>query len=145
MASMPTPSQKEDRKEACKTYIEQTKLLVTLASAFVLAPIAFIGYIRNDKALSILSPAELRGLMVTEGFFVLSVLLGYVVLGALAGTQHEGAFDVFRPAIRVTSLIQFSSYLLGLGILVFLLSSWPIESTSDAPSQNPTNAPAAVP
>jgi len=31
----------ENRKEACKTYIEQTKLLVTLASVFLMAPAAF--------------------------------------------------------------------------------------------------------
>lgn len=82
-----SPDQRDDRKEACKTYIEQTKLLVTLASAFVLAPVAFVGYVRNDKSLQILSAAEIKGLMGAEGLFILSVLVGYVVLGGLAGTQ----------------------------------------------------------
>ena len=32
----------EGKKDACNTYVEQTKLLVTLASVFVVAPAAVI-------------------------------------------------------------------------------------------------------
>lgn len=106
-------SSKEDRKDACKTYIEQTKLLVALSSAFVLAPVAIIGYLRNDKGLSILSSAEMLHLMLAEGAFVFSILLGYVALGALAGTQNSGEFNVYRRAVRAASIIQFVLYLTG--------------------------------
>ena len=116
--------QKDNRKEACKTYIEQTKLLVTLASAFVLAPVAIIGYVRNDKPIRVLSLNEIKGLMAAEALYIMSILLGYVVLGALAGAQQDGTFDVFRPAIRVASLLQIALYLIGLLVLAWLLTRW---------------------
>jgi hypothetical protein len=124
-SSGPTASPKQDgHREACKTYIEQTKLLVTLSSAFVLSPIAVLSYLRNDKGVIVLTPSELHALLWPEGLFVLSVLLGYVVLGSLAGTQHDGEFNVYRVAIRVFSLLQFFSYLFGLAGLAWLLTAW---------------------
>ena len=63
--------------------------------------------------------------MTAEGAFVASILLGYIALGALAGTQNAGAFDVDRPAIRIASLMQLGLYVVGLVILALLLTSLP--------------------
>jgi hypothetical protein len=48
------------------------------------------------------------------------VLAGYVVLGSLAGSQDDSSFDVFRPATRITSLVQFGAYLVGLVVFITL-------------------------
>lgn len=107
----------EGRKEACKTYLEQTKLLVTLASAFLIAPAGLVG-IMKDRGSAGLKYVDVGWLTAAEVLFVVSVLLGYVAIGSLAGSQDRDEFDVYRPAVRFASLGQFTTYLLGLCIFV---------------------------
>jgi hypothetical protein len=107
------------RKEACKTYLDQIKLLVTLSSAFLFAPAGLIAIIK-DKPTTSLTQGQFAWFIVAEVFFIVSVLAGYVAVGSLAGSQDRGDFDIHRPAIRLFSLIQFGSYVLGLLVFVFL-------------------------
>jgi hypothetical protein len=120
-----SPNVPEGRKEACKTYLEQTKLLVTLASAFLFAPASLVAILK-DRLTAHLSVSDIRWFVAAEVCFVASVLLGYIVLGSLTGSQDSGAFDVFRAATRYTSLAQFFFYLVGLctfiGFAVHLVS-----------------------
>lgn len=109
-----------NRLEACKTYIEQTKLLVTLASAFVVAPVAIVAL--DATRLEALRP-HVCAVLSAESLFVLSVLAGYFVLGSLAGSQHNGTFNVYRSFTMIASLIQLSAYLVGLVALVWLVQS----------------------
>jgi hypothetical protein len=108
----------EGKKEACKTYIEQTKLLVTLSSAFLFAPAGLVAILK-DTAQAGIGQWGIRWFIIAELLFVGSVLMGYVVLGTLAGSQNSNSFDVFRTATRVTFLMQFFFYIFGL--LVFML------------------------
>jgi hypothetical protein len=112
----------ENRKEAWNTFVEQTKLLVTLASAFVRAP----------PALKII--LELRidlWVFIAEALFVLSVLSGYFALATITGSQFEGEFNVYRKAARLSDLAQFFSYLLGLcGFLYWVFSKAVSPATS---------------
>jgi hypothetical protein len=101
----------EWKKEACKTYIEQTKLLVTLASAFLIAPAAILGLLKDHPFMERWLGWQLIG---AETAFVVSVLSGYVALSGITGSQDRGEFDVFRKGVRWSSLIQFFSYLLGM-------------------------------
>jgi hypothetical protein len=110
----------EGKKEACKTYLEQTKLLVTLASAFLFAPAALIGILK-DKPQTGLTDAQFTSFIIAEILFISSVLFGYIVLGSLAGSQNSGHFDVFRPATRCFSLLQFGTYLAGLIVFIRLI------------------------
>ena len=107
----------DGKKEACKTYLEQTKLLVTLASAFLFAPASLLAILKDRLALKIGS-TDMYWFVVSEALFIASVLAGYVAVGSIAGSQDSDTFDVFRPATRIASLIQFGSYLLG--IIVFI-------------------------
>jgi hypothetical protein len=109
----------EGPKEAVKTYMEQTKLLVTLSSAFVLAPAATVG-IYKDRATVGLTNSQLRWFVISELLFIGSVLAGYVVLGTIAGYQMLNTFDVYRPATKWASLIQIAAYLAGLGVFIYL-------------------------
>lgn len=101
----------EGKKEACKTYIEQTKLLVTLASAFLVAPAALLPLVKEPVHVERWLGWLLIGV---EAAFVASVLSGYVALSGITGSQDRGDFDVFRKGVRWSSLIQFFSYLVGM-------------------------------
>jgi hypothetical protein len=116
--STPLPAT-DGKKEACKTYVEQTKLLVTLASAFLFAPAGLVAILK-DRAPANIDKGGIVWFAVVEGFFVASILLGYVVLGSLAGSQDRDEFDVFRPATRVTSLLQFLFYVIGIVMFIIL-------------------------
>jgi len=107
----------EGKKEACKTYIEQTKLLVTLASAFLFAPPGLVAMLGDEAKAGV--HAQLSSFVIAEVLFVLSVLMSYVVLGSLTGSQDKNEFDVFRSATRVSSLLQFGFYVAGLGVFVY--------------------------
>ena len=114
-------SDRDGPRDACNTYIEQTKLLVTLASAFVVAPAAVIPFIAGkDKIAAVAS--FVRELLWAEGAFVLSVLMGYVVLATIAGWQHRNEYNVFRPATMICSRIQITAYLVGLVLFVKFLT-----------------------
>jgi hypothetical protein len=74
-------------KEACKTYIEQTKLLVTLASAFVVAPAAIVAFFEGKNSIGA-SPELVSKFLWAEGLFVFSVLSGYLVR-VLSASLHD--------------------------------------------------------
>src|SRR5690348_5639214 len=110
----------EGPKEACKTYIEQTKLLVTLASAFVVAPVALIPYL-NGTGQGHAPIKNMTWLLYAEGGFILSIFAGYVVLATLAGYQQRNIFNVNRLATKISSLAQIVTYIAGLGLFVRVL------------------------
>jgi hypothetical protein len=93
------------KKEACKTFIEQTKLLVTLASGFIIAPAI---------AKTMIELKLNAYLLIAEIGFMISVLSGYISLGSVTGSQFRGDFNVYRKATMLTGKIQFFSYLFGL-------------------------------
>jgi hypothetical protein len=104
--------------EACKTYIEQTKLLVTLSSAFLVAPPVVISRFSTNPLFPVMSHILF---FVAEFLFIGSVLAGYFVLATIAGSQDLGTFDVHRPATRISSWSQLLLYLGGLICFVFLV------------------------
>ena len=87
----------EGQKEAVKTYIEQTKLLVTLASAFLFAPAGLVSILKDRTSLD---RGQLGWFIAAEIFFILSVLVGYVVLASLSGSQAANEFNVYRLATQ---------------------------------------------
>ncbi len=101
----------EDHKEASKTYLEQTKLLIALASSFIVAPaVLFKDLIELNLYLTLLM----------ELCYVSSVILGYVVVGTITGEQFNGTYNVYRSATRNFSIAQLATYLIGLGVLIFI-------------------------
>lgn len=94
------------KKDACATFIEQTKLLVTLASTFILAPAAFVALLKEKEF-----PLPL--FVWSEVCFIASVIGGYLTLATIAGWQNEGKYDVYRPGTRIASACQFVLFLVG--------------------------------
>jgi hypothetical protein len=125
-------SQINGPQEAVNTYIEQTKLLVSLASAFILAPAAALPFIGNTATIP--SHAKFLFLVWGEVLFVLSILAGYFVLGTIAGSQHLNKFDVYRAGTKWFSRIQIGFYVLGLVFfLIFLLGVIHLQETKVIP------------
>ena len=103
------------KNEACKTYLDQTKLLVTLSSAFIIAPAIFIEKIGFFSTISIFM----------EACFVLSIFMGYIVFGTISGTQFKGEFDVYNKGTRIFSWAQIGFFMIGLVLLLINLSIIP--------------------
>ena len=107
------------KQDACKTFLDQTKQLITLASAFLFAPAATFTFFKDANSVGI---GSLLGWFIAAEFFlVASVIAGYVTIGAIAGTQNSGEYDVFRPALRKWALVQFGSYVIGVILFAVLL------------------------
>lgn len=96
------------RQEACKTYIEQAKLLTSLASAFIVAPAAILGFTRVSLTWQ---------LLMAEVCFVASVFAGYISIGAIAGSQFEGKYNIHRTAVTWAGRLQSLAYIAGIGLL----------------------------
>ena len=116
-------AKRKNGEEACKTFVEQTKQLITLASAFIFAPAAV-------QILLQLSIGKL--LVIAEVLFIVSVLAGYVALGAVAGSQHKGEFNVYNSNARRSGLVQFFAYLAGLLFFMFWFMNQPPKATTAA-------------
>jgi len=102
----------EGKKDACKTYIEQTKLLVTLSSTFVIAPAAARQFIK-DTSLLLFVFAEIC--------FIISVLMGYFVMGSISGSQQLNEYNVYRKATMNLSRLQLGFYLIGLILFIIMV------------------------
>jgi hypothetical protein len=113
------PRDDAGQKESVATYIEQTKLLVTLSSAFLLAPAGLLALMKDRSGLPI-DNWQTLWFVAAELFFIASVLAGYVVLATIAGWQALGRFDIYRPATMRASLFQIFLYLAGLGVFIAL-------------------------
>ena len=110
----------EGKKEATKTYLAQTTLLVTLSSAFLFAPAGLLAVLAEKRPFRI-DPPDVWLFLCAELLFVFSVICGYVAIGSLAGSQDQGFFDIYRASTRFFSLLQFVLYLFGLGVFVILV------------------------
>jgi hypothetical protein len=110
------------RLEALKTFIEQTKLLVTWASGFILAPPAVLSFLRKPDG-GRLNFVPWSNFFWAEGLLIGSILAGYVVLGTVAGSQYRGDYDVYRAATRISSLVQLVLYLAGITVFVLMARS----------------------
>ena len=84
--------------ESQKTYMEQTKLLVTLSSSFIIAPPILVLVIKDDVIQ--LNTSQKWLFLVSESFFVLSVLSAYLVFSSISGGQAIGCLLYTSPSPR---------------------------------------------
>lgn len=110
----------DGKRDACQTYVEQTKLLVALSSGFLIAPAAVLAHFETTPQIQ-LTHESVVWFVVAEFLFVASVLSGYVVLGCVTGSQDDGTYNVFRAATRAFSLLQLTFYLLGMSCFVMFV------------------------
>lgn len=112
MYSMP-PTVMDSKKEECQIYIKQTKLFMTLTSAFLFAPVALV-MILKDKSAAELDGSTLAWFVAVEILFACSVLSGYIALNSLFKSQDNGSFDAFCKTTRLFSVLQFRLFVAGI-------------------------------
>ena len=100
----------EGKKDSCETYIDLSKLIISLSTGvFVLVP-AFFKII--GKKVPKCKGALFYGL-ISLG---LSIVAGLFAISALAGTQRIGEYNIAAPHIKYTSMVQWIAFLLGLSL-----------------------------
>jgi uncharacterized membrane protein YhaH (DUF805 family) len=113
---------KEHQIKACETFVEQTKLLMTLASGFLFGPAGAAVLFKKTHDTS-LNGTQIWLFLVSEVLFVLSVLAGYLTMGSITGSMAKGDFDVYRPAVMRFGLLQFVAYFAGLVLFIAMAVS----------------------
>lgn len=103
----------DSKKEECQIYIKQTKLFMTLTSAFLLAPVALVMTLK-DKSATGFDGSALAWFAGVEALFACSVLSGFIVLDSLAKPQNDGSFDAFGKTTRLFSILQFRLFVAGI-------------------------------
>lgn len=105
----------EGNKESCKTFIDLSKLIISLSTGvFVLLP-AFLEKIRNRKL------GGRKQLYAGLIFLLISIVFGLFVISGLAGTQRIGEYNIAASHIKLTSKAQWISFVLGLSLCGYFL------------------------
>jgi hypothetical protein len=97
------------KKEACRTSIEQVKIIVYLALVFILS-----------TNLLMLYKTPNWNLYLAESSLILSILFGFTTLGSIAGFQSLEKYDVYRPATRIGSILQLTFCVTGIVSYILL-------------------------
>jgi len=108
----------ESKKDSCQTYIDLSKLIISLATGvFVLIP-SFLS-VMQKKGLK-----RNRFLYFGLIFLIICILSGLLTISALAGTQRVGEYDIATGHIKIISMIQWLFFLMGLALCgLFLLKN----------------------
>jgi len=105
----------EGKKESCKTFIDLSKLIISLSTGiFVLLP-AFLEKIRNKN---------LKGkLVLYSGLIslIFSIIFGLLVISALAGSQRMAEYNIAAPHLKLVSICQWSLFIIGLSLCGYFL------------------------
>ena len=108
----------EGKKDSCTTFIDLSKLIISLSTGvFVLLP-AFLEKIRNENLLC--RKTLYTGLI----SLLISIVFGLFVIAALAGSQRIEEYNIAALHIKLTSMIQWATFLWGLFLCgLFLLKN----------------------
>lgn len=105
----------DGRAEALKTFIEQTKLLVTLASGFLVAPAAAVSLLKSSEGTSI-THLSLRLFLAAE-IALIVFDSRFHVLNTYIDPDRRGSSD---DIVKRLDQIEFTNWLEGLGSIVLI-------------------------
>jgi hypothetical protein len=112
------------QKQTIDKYLDQVKVLTALATTFLITPNLLLTILGNEKIKqgldSSLSSWRLI-LSLTNIAFVLAILSTYFIYSSIVGMLAESEANIYRPATRFFSLLQFLFLILGcIGLVVIL-------------------------
>jgi len=112
------------KKYAVEKYLEQVKILTALATALLLPPNAIIAFKSDgiESAVGALDPGVKIWLLIMNISFIAVIIMTYFIYSAIVGHAHDGEYDIYRPAARIFSILQFAGILLGCIALIVLFS-----------------------
>lgn len=106
---------KEIKIKAFETILEWAKQIITIAAATVVLSATFIKDIFGGKIIC-------KEVLLASWFsFLLSILVGVVVVGALAAHLNTGKvaeLDIFRGSIKINALIQVILFMAGMVLFI---------------------------
>jgi len=95
--------------DASKMIIKQTKMLVYLAVAFIIA----------TAIVCTKSVHPIDYFIICEMFWFVSIIFSYAVVGSVAGQIALGIEDIYRTSTRVGSFLQL--FFCGAGFVAFII------------------------
>lgn len=115
----------ELEKLAVEKYLEQVRLLTTLASALLVSPAILVAILRFAGEVPAVA-ADLQQasvyLFLSSGFLVLVIITTYLIYSSVVGRLVSGEVDLYRPATRVFSLLQILFLIAGVVFLVLFVN-----------------------
>ena len=105
----------EGKKESCKTFIDLSKLIISLSTGVFLLLPSFLEKMKDQQLQD--KPTLYFGLIL----FLISIFFGLFVISALAGSQRMEQYNIAATHIKVTSMLQWSSFFFGLSLCGFFL------------------------
>lgn len=116
----------EFRKFAAETMIDVSKLLITLASGFLVLTTSFLNYLPKPTpsvtpTAAASHPVNAFWLLVASWFvLIVSIIFGVLGIGSIATTaQEQNCFNI--DINRTNSYLQFQQILFILGFIIFVI------------------------
>ena len=115
----------ECRKFAVEKYLEQVKIVTTLATTLLVTPNALVALYPAEEAKGQVPVVLCQGLkpwLLTANIsFALTIVLAYFIYSSVVGFIFQGEYDIHRPMTRVFSLLQLFTLAVGCTSLVVVL------------------------
>ena len=102
---------KDYQKYAVEKYIEQVKVLTTLASALLLSPgilAALFSVIGDHNLLPQQKQQVIIAVIISSASSLIAIFFAYFIYSSLIGMIYKNKYDIYRPATRIFSLLHFS-------------------------------------
>jgi hypothetical protein len=106
-------------------YLDQVKVLTALATTLLITPNLLLTVLSDETIRQELEaglPSWRLVLSLTNIAFLLAILLTYFIYSSIVGLLAVSEADIYRPATRIFSILQFLFLTLGCVGLVVLLS-----------------------
>ncbi len=115
-----------NQKYAIEKYIDQVKVLTTLASALLFSPgiLATIFSLTGDMTLSDQVKQQVTiAVLISSGSSLIAILLAYFIYSSLIGMIYHNEYNLYRPTTRILSILQFFLIIISCISFIYLIYS----------------------
>jgi hypothetical protein len=109
---------------AVDKYLEQVKILTTLASALLLSPGFVLALLRIREDIGFSDKLLLQATIAVAGSsvaFVLTIFFTYFIYSSIAGDLNEGECNIYREETQRFSIMQFVAVLIGCSFYIWFI------------------------
>ncbi len=116
--------ERDYQKHAVEKYIEQVKVLTTLASALLLSPGLLVAIFKITGDIRIQPQVKQQviiAVLISSISSLIAIFLAYFVYSSLIGMIYKNKYDIYRPATRIFSLLHFIFVIVSCISFIFLV------------------------
>jgi len=109
---------------AVDKYLEQVKILTTLASALLLSPGFVLALLRIREDIGLSDKQLLHATIAVGGSsaaFLLTIFFTYFIYSSIAGDLNEGECNIYREETQRFSIMQFVAVLIGCSFYIWFI------------------------